>query len=75
MLFTRNFCAMCACSRVNWDLASVIKKKRESLWEFIQQFCNKRNIIPEVDDKSIVTFSKKGLRDSSLIRKFAMKKP
>jgi hypothetical protein len=34
-LFTINFCAMCACLGVNWDLASVIQKKGESLWEFI----------------------------------------
>jgi hypothetical protein len=46
-----------------------------SLWEFIQQFCNKRNIIPEVDDKSIVLFFKKGLRDPALIRKLTKKYP
>jgi hypothetical protein len=57
----------------NWDLASVVQKKRESLREFIQHFCNKRNIIPEVDDKSIVMFFKKGLRYSSLIHKLTMK--
>jgi hypothetical protein len=34
-LFTSNFCAMCVHPRVNWDPASVIKKKGESLWEFI----------------------------------------
>jgi hypothetical protein len=51
------------------------RKKGESLWEFIQHFCNKRNIIPEVDDKSIVMFFKKGLRDLSLIRKLTMKSP
>jgi hypothetical protein len=34
-LFTINFCAMCACLGVNWDLASIIQKKGESLWEFI----------------------------------------
>jgi hypothetical protein len=32
-------------------------------------------IIPGVDDKSIIMFFKKGLRDSSLIHKLAMKKP
>jgi hypothetical protein len=31
--------------------------------------------IPEVDDKSIVMFFKKGLRDQSLIHKPAMKTP
>jgi hypothetical protein len=60
---------------VNLDLASVIQKKGESLWEFIQRFCDKRNIIPKVDDKSIIMFFKKGLRDSSLIRKLIMKNP
>jgi hypothetical protein len=60
---------------VDWDLASIIQKKGESLREFIQHFCNKRNIIPVVDDKSIVMFFKKGFRDSSLIRKLTMKKP
>jgi hypothetical protein len=34
-----------------------------------------RNIILEVDDKSIVMFFKKGLRDPSLIRKLTMKNP
>jgi hypothetical protein len=37
--------------------------------------CNKRNIIPEVDDKSVIMFLKTGLRDSSFIRKFTMKNP
>jgi hypothetical protein len=46
-----------------------------SLWEFIQRFCNKRNIILEVDDKSIVMFFKKGLRDLALICKLTMKNP
>jgi hypothetical protein len=53
----------------------VIQKKGESLREFIQHFCNKGNIIPEVDDKSIIMFFKKGLRDTSLIRKLTMKNP
>jgi hypothetical protein len=42
---------------------------------YIQRFCNKRNIIPEVSDKSIIMFFKKGLREPSLIRKVAMKNP
>jgi hypothetical protein len=42
---------------------------------FIQRFCNKRNIILEVNDKSIVLFVKEGLRDPSLIRKLTMKNP
>jgi hypothetical protein len=66
---------MCTCLGVNWDLASVIQKKGDSLWEFIQRFCNERNIIPEVDDKSIVMFFKKGVRDPSLIHKLTMKNP
>jgi hypothetical protein len=66
-LFTSNFCATCARSGVDWDLASVVQKKGESLQEYIQHFCNKRNVIPEVDDNSIVMFFKKGLSDSSLI--------
>jgi hypothetical protein len=32
-------------------------------------------IIPEVNDKSIIMFFKKGLRDSSLIHELTMKKP
>jgi hypothetical protein len=74
-LFTSNFCATCAQLGVDWDLASIAQKKGESLREYIQCFCNKRNAILEVDIKSIVMFFKKGLRDSSLIQKFAMKKP
>jgi hypothetical protein len=53
----------------------MIQKKGESHQEFIQCFCNKRNIILEVDEKSIIMFFKKGLRDSSWIRKLAMKNP
>jgi hypothetical protein len=60
---------------VNWNLASVIQKKGESLREFIQRFYNRRNIISVVDNKSIVMFFKKGLRDPSLIRKLTMKNP
>jgi hypothetical protein len=41
--------------------------------EVIQYFCNKRNVIPEVDDKSIVMFLKKGLRDPVMIHKLNMK--
>jgi hypothetical protein len=74
-MFTSNFCATCAHPGVNRGLASVIQKKGESLREFIQRFCNKRNIIPEVDDKSIVMFFKKGLRDPTLICKLTMKNP
>jgi hypothetical protein len=66
---------MYTCPSVDWDLASIVQKKGESLREFIQHFCNKRNIIPEVDDKSIIKFFKKGLRDSSFIHKLAMKNP
>jgi hypothetical protein len=62
-------------SRVDWDLASIVQKKGESLLKFIQLLCNKRNIIPKVDDKSIIMFFKKGLRDSSLIHKLTMKNP
>jgi hypothetical protein len=65
--------ATCAWVRVKWDLTSVVQKKGESLREFIQRFYNKTNIILEVDEKSIIMFFKKGLRDSSLIRKLAMK--
>jgi hypothetical protein len=74
-LFTSNFHATSARIGVDWDLASVVQKKGESLWEFIQWFYNKRNIILEVDDKSVVMFFKKGLRDSSLIYKLTMKNP
>jgi hypothetical protein len=66
-LFTSNFHATCVHSRVDWDVASVIKKKGESLRELIHCFCDKRNIIPEVDDKPIIMFFKKGLRDLALI--------
>jgi hypothetical protein len=53
----------------------MVRKKAESLREYIQCFCSKRNIIPEVDEKSIIMFFKKGLRDSSLICKLTMKNP
>jgi hypothetical protein len=66
-LFTSNFCATCAWLGINWDLASIVQKKVESLREYIPCFCSKRNVIVEVDDKSIMMFFKKGLRDSSLI--------
>jgi hypothetical protein len=72
-LFTKNFRATCARKGVDWDLAGIIQKKGESLRKFIQHFCNKRNIIPELDDKSIVMFFTKGLKDPALIRKLTMK--
>jgi hypothetical protein len=58
---------MCAHLGVYWDLASVVQKKGESPWEFIQCFYNKRNVFTEVDDKSIIMFFKKGLMDLALI--------
>jgi hypothetical protein len=51
------------------------RENGESLWDFIQRFYNKRNINPEVNDKSIIMLFNKGLRDSSLIRKLTMKNP
>jgi hypothetical protein len=42
-------------------------RRKESLRKYLQCFYNKRNAILEVDDKSIMMFFKKGLRDSSLI--------
>jgi hypothetical protein len=74
-LFTSNFRATCAHPGVNWDPTRVVQKKGESLWEFIHYFYNKRNIIPEINDKSIIMFFKKGLKDLSLICKLAMKNP
>jgi hypothetical protein len=74
-LFTSNFRATCTHSGVDWDRSSVVQKKGESVRLFIEHFCNKRNIILEIDDKSIIMFFKKGLRDSSLNCKFAMKNP
>jgi hypothetical protein len=53
----------------------MVQKKGDSLREFIQHFFNKRNIISAIDEKSIIMFFKKGLRDSSLIRKLTMKNP
>jgi hypothetical protein len=64
---------MCAWPGVDWDLVSIVQKKGESLQEYMQHFCNKRNVISEVDDKTIVMFFKKGLRDSSPIWNLAMK--
>jgi hypothetical protein len=43
--------------------------------EFIQGFYNKRNVIPEVDNKSIAMFFKKGLKDPALIHKLTTKNP
>jgi hypothetical protein len=57
------------------DLDSIVQKKGELLQEFIQRFCNKRNFITEVDDKSIIMFFKKALTDSSLICKLFMNNP
>jgi hypothetical protein len=74
-LFNSNFRATCARRGVKWDLASIVQKKGESLRVFIQRFCNKRNLILEVDDKSIIMLFKKGLRGSSLICKLTMKNP
>jgi hypothetical protein len=47
-------------------------KRRESPSE---SFFNKTNIIPEVHNKSIIMFFKKGLRNSSLIGELTMKNP
>jgi hypothetical protein len=74
-MFNSNFQATCARPGVKWDLANMVQKKGESLREFIQRFCNKRNVIPEAADKSIIMFFKKGLSDSSLTCKLAMKNP
>jgi hypothetical protein len=52
-----------------------MQKKGKPHREFIQCFCNKRNIIPEVDDKSIIMFFQRGLSHSSLIHKLTMKNP
>jgi hypothetical protein len=74
-LFTSNFQATCTHPGVNWDPTRVVQKKGESLREFIHYSCNKRNIIPEINDKSIIMFFKKVLRDLSLFCKLTMKNP
>jgi hypothetical protein len=71
--FISDFRATCVRPGVDWDLANMVQKKGESLREFIQHFCNKSNIIPQVDDKPIIMFFKKELRDLSLICKLTMK--
>jgi hypothetical protein len=73
--FVSNFRVTYEQPGVEWDLANIVQKEGNSLYEFIQCFYNKRNIILEVDDKSIITFFKKGFKDSLLIRKLAMKNP
>jgi hypothetical protein len=60
--FISNSWATCLRSGIEWNLASIVKKNGGSIREFIQCFYNKRNIIPEVDDKSIIIFFKKGLK-------------
>jgi hypothetical protein len=49
---TCNFHTTCAHLGVNWDLASVVQQKGESIREFIQCFCNKRNIIRKLAMKN-----------------------
>jgi hypothetical protein len=44
-----------------------VQKEGESLRKFIQCFCNKRNVIPEVDDKSIIMFVNKGLKQQGIL--------
>jgi hypothetical protein len=65
--FISNFRATCERPRVEWNLANIMQKKGDSLQEFIQHFYKKRNVIPEVDEKSIIMFFKKGLKDLTLI--------
>jgi hypothetical protein len=43
--------------------------------EVYSALLQQKDIIPEVEDKSIIMFFKKGLRDSSLIRKLTMRNP
>jgi hypothetical protein len=40
-------------------MSNNMQKEGESLREFIYCFYNNRNVIPEVDDKSIIMFFKK----------------
>jgi hypothetical protein len=62
-----NFRATCDHPGIEWDLAGVVQKEGESLREFIQHFYDKRNVIPEVEDKSIIMFLKRGLKNKELI--------
>jgi hypothetical protein len=50
----------------------LVRKKVEYFSESIQCFYNKRIIILEVNDKSIIMFFKKELRDSSMIHLYAL---
>jgi hypothetical protein len=52
-----------------------MQKEGESLRKFIQRFRNMRNVILEVDKKLIIMFFKKGLTDSTVIHKIAIKNP
>jgi hypothetical protein len=43
-----------------------VHNEGESRQESIQCFYNMRNVIPEVDDKSIIIYLKKGLKDTGV---------
>jgi hypothetical protein len=57
--FVSNFRATCERPRVKWDMGNIVQTEGDSLWEFIQHFCNKRNAILEVDNKPIIMIFKK----------------
>jgi hypothetical protein len=60
-------------STMTWPVSC---KRRESPFESLYNAsARKRNIISEVDDKSIITLFKKGFGDPSLILKLTMKNP
>jgi hypothetical protein len=73
-VFIKNFMGTYKCPNNEWDLSQLVQQEGETLSEYIQRFCSRRNTIPDIRDHTVVTLFQKGLRDGGLIKKLARKR-
>ena len=70
-----NFNATCGRPSSEWDLGQINQREGESIREYIQRFCQKRNTIRDIDERAVIMYLKKGLRDRELFSKLVRKDP
>jgi len=68
-----NFKSTCNRPSSEWDLNRIKQREGESLREYIQRFCHKRNSIPDIEERAIIMYFKEGLRDTALFHKLTRK--
>jgi len=70
-----NFSGTCDRPSSEWDLEWISQREGESIREYIQRFCQKQNTITDIDERAVIMYIKKGLRDRELFCVLVRKDP